>query len=113
VGLCKLSDGAEVALVVLPRPGPSRSWSSGDVIGSLTVAPLRDRSGTETVADLVAPPLPAAGAGEPVADVLARVRPDQRWIAVLVDGRVTTVIPRAKLAEPTTPAIPSPGADTT
>jgi cystathionine beta-synthase len=88
----------EVALVVLPRPTTSPTRAAGDITGSLRRSALDGRPGGQLVAALADPPLPAVGAGEPVAAALGRVPADQPWAAVLVDGRVTTLIERARLA---------------
>jgi cystathionine beta-synthase len=97
-GQAAAAGAGEVALLALPRPTTSPTRAAGDITGSLRRAALAERPGDQLVLALADPPLPAVGAGEPVADVLDRVPADQPWVAALVDGRVTALLERARLA---------------
>jgi cystathionine beta-synthase len=94
-----LTARARVALLVLPRPG----WSSGgpapgDVVGAVTLDTLGGAAPEVPLAALAGPPLPTVGVGEPVAEAVARTPADAAWLAVLTEGRITGVLPRAALA---------------
>jgi cystathionine beta-synthase len=91
------SGAGEVALVALPRSTSEPTWAPGDIVGALRLAALSGRPDDQIISTLADPPLPAVGAGETVANALKRVPPAPPWVAVLVDGRVTAVLPRARL----------------
>jgi cystathionine beta-synthase len=92
------SGAGEVALVALPRSTTSPAWAPGDIVGSLRFAALRGRPDDQLLSTLAEPPLPAVGAGEAITDALERLPAEQPWVAVLVDGRVTALLERARLA---------------
>jgi cystathionine beta-synthase len=103
------SGAEEVALVALPRTTTEPARAFGDIVGALRRSALDGRPDDQIVSTLAGPPLPAVGAGETVTDALERVPPSQAWVPVLVDGRVTAVLSRARLAR----AASQPGATDT
>ncbi|MGH3275088.1 MAG: pyridoxal-phosphate dependent enzyme [Streptosporangiaceae bacterium] len=88
----------DIALVALPRPAMHSPRARGDVVASLRRDALEGQPDGQPISGLTDPPPPVVGAGECPADALARIPAGEPWAAVLVDGQVTALIRRVRLA---------------
>ncbi|HEY0000624.1 MAG TPA: pyridoxal-phosphate dependent enzyme [Actinoplanes sp.] len=94
-----LPAGADVALLLLPRPQVADAAPSpGDVAGSVPLDVVARATPGTPLAALAEAALPTVGVHEPAADALARTPADVTWLAVLTEGRITGVIARTALA---------------
>jgi cystathionine beta-synthase len=98
-GVSGLDPRRRVPVVLNRRSSPT--VAAGDVIGSTSLAELRDSVDATDVGELLAghhgPPLATVGLFEPVPDALARLSHTDQTALVLQDGRVVGCIGRAEL----------------
>jgi cystathionine beta-synthase len=90
--------GSGVAVLVWPRAGGDPA--PGDVVGSVPLDAVSGAAPDTPLTAFAGPPLPTVGVGEAAAEASARTPRDAAWLAVVTDGRITGVIPRAALAHP-------------